>query len=129
MLRLLIDECLSARLVRRGHAAGHDAIHVVERGWSQWPDHQLSVWCVENSYVVVTLNGRDFRRLLGREPIHPGLVYLIHAEGTQSLAEQEQLFDRFLAYVVDREQGEDLTNTIVEVRADSTREYERPPLA
>jgi hypothetical protein len=62
MTRLLIDECLSAELVllarERGH---HEASHVLWIGKAGWKDWALKNVPLDEDWVPVTWNCRDFR--------------------------------------------------------------------
>jgi predicted nuclease of predicted toxin-antitoxin system len=62
MTKLLIDECLSAELAlmarERGH---HEASHVVWIGKSGWRDWELKQVLLDEDWVLVTWNCKDFR--------------------------------------------------------------------
>ncbi len=62
MTKLLIDECLSAELAlmarERGH---HEASHVVWIGKSGWKDWELKKVLLDEDWVLVTWNCKDFR--------------------------------------------------------------------
>jgi predicted nuclease of predicted toxin-antitoxin system len=74
-MRIFIDECLSPQLATRLNATGrHDAIHPLHVGRRGAPDHRVLKRCIAEDRVIVTENGRDFRRLAGRADIHPGLI-------------------------------------------------------
>lgn len=51
------------------------------------PDHVVLTRCIAEDRVIVTENAADFRRLVGRVELHPGLVILpsIDREGTWAL--------------------------------------------
>jgi predicted nuclease of predicted toxin-antitoxin system len=76
-LRLFIDECLSPQLARRLNETGeHDAVHPRDRGRLGEPDHVVLARCVAEDRVIVTENAVDFRKLVAREELHPGLIVL-----------------------------------------------------
>lgn len=76
-MRLLIDECLSPRLALWLNETGeHDAVHPLHVGRRGLPDHRVLAWCLEEDRVIVTENGRDFRRLVAGTELHPGLIVL-----------------------------------------------------
>jgi predicted nuclease of predicted toxin-antitoxin system len=75
-LKLLIDECLSPQLARRLAAGGRDAVHVQDRKRLGAPDHEILRVCVDEDRTLVTQNAEDFRGLVGRTELHPGLVIL-----------------------------------------------------
>jgi predicted nuclease of predicted toxin-antitoxin system len=76
-VRLFIDECLSPELAKRLNETGnHDAIHPRDYGRLGEPDHLVLRRCLDEDRVIVTQNARDFRKLVGREELHPGLIIL-----------------------------------------------------
>ncbi|MCZ4341440.1 DUF5615 family PIN-like protein [Sphingomonadaceae bacterium G21617-S1] len=76
-MRLFIDECLSPQLARRLNETGeHDAVHPRDRGRLGEPDHVVLARCVAEDRVIVTENAVDFRKLVAREELHPGLIVL-----------------------------------------------------
>jgi predicted nuclease of predicted toxin-antitoxin system len=75
-MRLFIDECLSPNFAIELARLGHDAIHPLHVGRRGQLDHTLKESCIAEDRVIVTENVGDFRSLLGREPIHPGLIAL-----------------------------------------------------
>ena len=76
-VRLFIDECLSPLLARRLNETGrHDARHPRDYGRLGEPDHLVLRRCLDESRVMVTENARDFRSLVGKTDIHPGLIIL-----------------------------------------------------
>jgi predicted nuclease of predicted toxin-antitoxin system len=76
-LKLFIDECLSPQLARRLNETGeHDAVHPRDRGRLGEPDHVVLARCVAEDRAIVTENAVDFRKLVAREELHPGLIVL-----------------------------------------------------
>lgn len=76
-LKLFIDECLSPQLARHLNATGeHDAVHPRDRGRLGEPDHVVLALCIAEDRVIVTENAVDFRKLVAREELHPGLIVL-----------------------------------------------------
>ena len=74
-MRLFIDECLSPLLARVLNETGeHDAIHPRDMGRLGEPDHAVLARCLAEDRIIVTENAIDFRKLVGREEIHPGLL-------------------------------------------------------
>jgi predicted nuclease of predicted toxin-antitoxin system len=87
-VRLFIDESLSPRLALRLNDTGdHDALHPLHVGRRGEPDHKVLDRCILEDRVIVTQDARDFRRLVGRVEVHPGLIILpsVDREGTWSL--------------------------------------------
>lgn len=75
-MRLFIDECLSPQIALDLAALGHEAIHPLHVGRRGELDHTVKDRCLAEDRVVVTENVGDFRALLSREEIHPGLIAL-----------------------------------------------------
>ncbi len=75
-MRLFIDECLSPNFAIELARLGHDAIHPLHVGRRGQLDHTVKEACIAEDRVIVTENVGDFKALLGREPIHPGLIAL-----------------------------------------------------
>lgn len=76
-LRLFIDECLSPQLARHLNMTGeHDATHPRDMGRLGEPDHVVLARCLSEDRVIVTENAVDFRKLVAREELHPGLILL-----------------------------------------------------
>ncbi len=96
-VKLFIDECLSPRLAAALNATGeHDAIHPRDRGRLGDPDHVVVARCLNEDRVIVTENAVDFRKLLGREDLHPGLIILPPVDRDVSL----RLLSQALAFLV-----------------------------
>jgi predicted nuclease of predicted toxin-antitoxin system len=96
-VRLFIDECLSPQLALRLNATGSfDAVHPLHVGRRGEPDHRVLEWCLAEDRVIVTENARDFRRLVGKTEVHPGLIILpaVDREGTWKLLQAALAFIR-----------------------------------
>ena len=100
-LKLLIDECLSPKLVAMAVSAGHvQSTCVRDRGWLGLPDWRLIEHVVAEDFTLVTANAKDFRGrgdselggLHNGEPIHAGLICL-NAQDGLDLVLQEQPFE------------------------------------
>jgi predicted nuclease of predicted toxin-antitoxin system len=108
-VKLLIDEHLSPGLAARCAQRGIYAVAVAHVGLSGRPDAELWRYALDNDFVVVTANTRDFMNLVELD-LHPGLVVLW--EGSLSRDEQwhrlELALDRILqnsnpaAYMINR---------------------------
>jgi predicted nuclease of predicted toxin-antitoxin system len=62
MTKLLIDACLSAELALVARERGHpQASHVVWIGKSGWKDWELKQVLLDEDWVLVTRNCKDFR--------------------------------------------------------------------
>jgi predicted nuclease of predicted toxin-antitoxin system len=75
LIRLLLDEHVSPSLVGKLGDKGAFAVAAAHVGLSGEPDEQIWNYALENDFVVVTSNARDFIRLLNVE-VHPGLIVL-----------------------------------------------------
>lgn len=98
-MHLFIDECLSPKIAHALNEAGECvALHPRNNGGCGDPDHVVLARAIDYDAVIVTQNAVDFRKLVGREEIHPGLIVL-PAVGRDASARQCQ---RNLGLRVDR---------------------------
>ncbi|MGH3446442.1 MAG: DUF5615 family PIN-like protein [Nocardioidaceae bacterium] len=65
-MRFLLDECISARLVRPLADAGHDIVHVSERDLAGCVDDEVLAVAREEERVLVSAD-TDFGELLARQ--------------------------------------------------------------
>jgi predicted nuclease of predicted toxin-antitoxin system len=120
--KLLVDECLSPDLVLVAKMRGYDATHITYIGKAGWQDYNLVNLIVDGGYIFVTNNGRDFRKLLGEQPIHNGLVILVPR---LKACEQERFLEAALDFI---EHLGHTINRVVEVHAvDDIRLSNLPP--
>jgi predicted nuclease of predicted toxin-antitoxin system len=81
-VKLLIDECLSHRFVRRLHNLGYpDSRHLIHIGMLGFRDDQIVARAFADDRVIVTANGRDYKKLLSRMTLHPGAIIVEALEG------------------------------------------------
>ena len=124
-MKFLIDECLHTSLVQVAQAAGYVADHVNYLSLGGLKDWQLLPVIREREFTFVTNNGPDFLALIGKEPLHPGIIIIIP---NVRRALQRELFKAALDHIGER----DLTNTVVEVKYSGDRivcsEYLLPEL-
>jgi predicted nuclease of predicted toxin-antitoxin system len=73
---LLLDENTSPRIVRSLWERDIDAVHIRDRGLLGAPDHELWKLARTETRTIVTINGRDFRRLARNSDQHPGIVVI-----------------------------------------------------
>jgi predicted nuclease of predicted toxin-antitoxin system len=73
---LLLDENMSPRIVRSLWERDVDAVHVRDRGLLGAADHEIWKFAVQEVRTVVTINGRDFRKLAKTSQEHPGVVVI-----------------------------------------------------
>jgi predicted nuclease of predicted toxin-antitoxin system len=114
MDRILVDECLSVALVATAKARGHDATHVVWLGKEGMQDWNLMPLIVQNDFVFVTNNRRDFLMLYAEVELHSGLVIILPSVDRD---EQVRLFNRALDAA---EELGDLVNKVIEVDRDGS---------
>jgi predicted nuclease of predicted toxin-antitoxin system len=112
-VKLLIDENLSPRLVDFCARKDLYAVSVPHVGLSGRADSAIWRYAIENDFVVVTANTRDFIELLDVE-LHPGLIVL--REGDLSRTEQWERLDRALDRIL-RQPNPDryMINRVVEI--------------
>jgi len=130
-MKLLIDECLSIKLVEDARQRGNpESSHVVWLGKSGWNDWELKNFIIEGDWTFVTRNSVDFRGSrhnpgasgqFAKIELHAGLICL---NGPVGMARdlQIELFNRALDEI-DRDPF--LVNQVLEVTfPDTAREIE-----
>ena len=85
-MRLFLDECVSPRIADPLNADGHVVTALRDVGGLGEPDHKVLRRCIDEDFVLVTQDARDFRNLVAREEIHPGLIILPNLDRQQSEA-------------------------------------------
>jgi predicted nuclease of predicted toxin-antitoxin system len=76
-VRFFVDECLSPQIAARLNEGGqHEAIHPLHVGRRGEDDTVVLARCIAEDRIIVTENARDFRKLVAREAIHPGLIVM-----------------------------------------------------
>jgi len=130
-MKLLIDECLSIKLVEDARQRGNpESSHVVWLGKSGWKDWELKNFIIEGDWTFVTRKSVDFRGSrhnpgasgqFAKIELHAGLICL---NGPVGMARdlQIELFNRALDEI-DRDPF--LVNQVLEVTfPDTAREIE-----
>lgn len=120
-MKLLIDECLSPRLVQMAQDAGYaESTHILWLGKGGWKDWELKPLILDGDWTFVTKNSVDFRGPAAAPgskgqyadvAIHAGLVCL-NGPMTMDLAMQLELFEEALHEL---EEDGDLVNQVLEV--------------
>lgn len=125
-INFFIDECLSPTLAHRLNERGINALHPLDVGRREEKDHTVLRRCIEEDRIIVTENAVDFRKLVGRVEMHPGLIIFpsIDREGAW------RLMDRVLEYLEQQQSGRDhMFNRVLEVGEDGNIDsYELPPI-
>jgi hypothetical protein len=111
----LIDECLSASLVAVAKERGFQADYVAYIGKSGWSDWNLASYALENDYIFVTNNRRDFLKEYAKVDLHNGLIIIVP---DTKRADQQRLFGKVLDVV--SKQNDDLVNKLIEVLLDGS---------
>lgn len=123
-MKFFIDECLSPRLARFLNDQGIDALHPLDVGRRGEADHRVLARCVAEDRIIVTENARDFRGLVGRVDMHPGLIIFPSIDRAGTL----RLMGVVLDYLRKQPNGRDyMFNRVLDVAEDgSIRAYELP---
>jgi predicted nuclease of predicted toxin-antitoxin system len=113
--KLLIDECLHPGLVALAKERGIVAEFGPHIGKGGWQDHNLVPFAVENDYIIVTNNRRDFLKLYLQHGLHGGFIILVPRV-------ERRRMDELFALALDAlaTMNEDLVNKVIEVLADGT---------
>lgn len=114
-LRLFIDECLSPKLALELIEVGHYAVHPRNQGGMGEPDHAVLARAIRENLVIVTENARDFRALVAREEIHPGIIIMPCTSRARSKVYLLSAID----YLTERGDPDDvMVNHVLEVEDD-----------
>ena|SRR5437870_3088952 len=124
-LKFFIDECLSPILAARLNELGIDAVHPLNVGRRGEGDHIVLKRSLDEDRMIVTENAKDFRGLIGRSQMHPGLIILpsIDREGAW------RLLNAVLSFLGQQENPRDyMFNWVLEVSEDETiQAHQLPP--
>jgi predicted nuclease of predicted toxin-antitoxin system len=112
VITFLIDENLSPSLVKTAYGFGHGAFHINHRGWSSLPDEAVLRHLLDEDLTLVTNNWDDFRPMLQRAEVHPGVVVILPNVRRER---QIELFTAALSAIRDADPPLDMVNTVVEV--------------
>lgn len=127
MIQFLVDECLSPELLQVAREHGFNAYHVTRRGWGADSDPQLLGHILDEDLTFVTNNWKDFRPMLSRTEVHPGVIAILP---NVRRPRQMELFAAALAVLQGADPPLDMVNTVLEVDADgSVERYDLPPSA
>lgn len=75
-MKLWADEDVTPTLQDVAHARGYDATSNRQRGKLHVLDHDLYPVVVEEEWIFITNNEKDFRKLARAQGLHPGVVIL-----------------------------------------------------
>jgi Domain of unknown function (DUF5615) len=98
-------------------AFGYAAFHVAHRGWSAFPDPEVLRRVLDEGLTLVTNNWIDFRPMLERTEVHPGIIVILPNVRRER---QIELFTAALAAIQEHDPPLDMINTVLEVDADGT---------
>jgi predicted nuclease of predicted toxin-antitoxin system len=115
VITFLIDENLSPALIRVAIDCRFAAFHINHRGWSSLKDPQVFHRLLDEDLTLVTNNWDDFRPMLGRTEVHPGIVVILPNVRRER---QVELFSAALEVI--RDHTLDMVNTVLKVDADGT---------
>lgn len=123
-MHLFLDECISPRVAEPLRAEGHYVVPLRDVDGLGEPDYMVLRRCIDGDFVLVTQNARDFRNLVGREKIHPGLIILPNLDRRQTEALLRQAID----YLVRCGNPVDLmVNRVLEVSANGDLRIDHLP--
>ena len=128
-MRLFIDECISPKVVGVIFKLGHYDEHPRNMGIRGAADHDILARCIDRDLIVVTHNARDFRKLVGRADLHPGLIIMEGAEFEVSI----HLIKTALEYVTHASGSQTpdgyMVNRVIEINvAGQIKDYSLPSL-
>lgn len=127
-MRLFIDECISPRMVDAVFELGHYAEHPRNMGALRALDHEVLERCLDRDLIIVTHNARDFRKLVGRTDLHPGLIILEEGELEVSLHLIKGVIEHLMAVSGDEGPDAYMVNRVIEIDlAGNIKDYLLPP--
>lgn len=121
-MKFLIDECLSHHYAQALADRGYpDTIHPIHVGLRGLRDVKIVERALFDDRVIVTVNGRDYRKLLAKMPLHPGAIIAEALDNELTW----QLILAALAYIeIQTNPADYMVNRVVEVSlADGVRPY------
>ncbi len=128
-MKLLLDECLSPRLARELCEGGYEAAHPRDTGGLGDLDHVVLARCIREDRTLVTHNAGDFRRLVGREELHPGLIILEDANRDTTRRMIEAALAHIHAVAGAATAGNHMINRVIEVSRElEVTTYILPPI-
>ena len=71
---LLLDECMSPRIVVPLWERGLNVVHVRDRALLGEPDHVIWQFAQSEQRAVVTINAGDFKKLAAKTAAHAGVI-------------------------------------------------------
>lgn len=77
-MNLFFDECVSAgAAVHFRIMTDHATCHTRDVNMSGATDTEVLAYCINFDHTLITVNGKDFRKLCGTpEQLHPGLIII-----------------------------------------------------
>jgi predicted nuclease of predicted toxin-antitoxin system len=124
VIRLLLDENISPALIGKLSEQDVYAVAVPHVGLAGQQDHEIWKYALEHDFAVVTINARDFIRLLDVE-IHPGLIVV--REGGLTREEQWAYILPLIEHIRKSGDADFLVNKLVEVLAPGRWEVREIP--
>lgn len=126
-MRLFIDECLSPGLARSINAAGRDlAVHPLDHGGRGARDDEVLARALREDLAIVTENARDFRKLVGRVQLHPGLIIVPNLDVVRA----KVLLDQAIAFLEARGDPMNvMVNHVLEINASGEIDFYPLPKA
>jgi predicted nuclease of predicted toxin-antitoxin system len=124
LIRILLDEHVSPSLVGKLGDKGVFAVAAAHVGLSGETDAKIWKYALENDFVVVTSNARDFIRLLNVD-VHPGLIVLREAGLTRD--EQWDRIRPAIDLILESSDDNLLINKVVEISGQDEWEFREIP--
>ena len=102
-------KCLTVALVGEAQRSGFEAYHVAHIGKAGRADWSVVAFALPRDLILVSNNARDFRKLHGRQSLHPGLIILV-----PNVTQDRQIL-LFRAALTFLRRHESLVNQVLEV--------------
>lgn len=125
-MKFFIDECLSPLLAQWLAQQGIDAVAARDMGRLGQRDDTVRDRCIAEDRIIVTHDARDFRKLVGRVELHPGLVILPETAAAEAIGHMRAVL-RYLRKEANPDARSWMVNRVIDVRPDGRVRAESLP--
>lgn len=124
-MNLFFDECVSAgAAVHFRDTTDHATCHTRDINMSGASDTEVLAYCIEFGHTLITINGKDFRKLCGApEQLHPGLIVIPSFGKARQIACIEVVLERIAEEAPPENPQDWIVNKVVEFSPDGQITY------
>lgn len=128
-MNLFFDECVSpGAALHFRETTAHATCHPRDMNMAGASDPAVLAYCIQVDHVLVTVNGRDFRKLCGGpDVLHPGLIIIPSVSKARQIERIETALN-LIAREAPPESSQDwMVNRVVESHVDGSVSHARLP--